>query len=120
MSLPILKKTTTTKTDYGSTTELVYILPFSIDTSQAVPTSPDNPNAPNISCDYKCYLDTANIENVNIKPFKLLKDDGTRVTNINQWGITLPISSSDYMEEIRKAFVSELGCPDGEIIIEII
>ena len=118
MATPILKKTTSTKTDRGDSVSEVYILPFSIDTSQAVPTSPENPNAPNISCDYKCYLSTANIDNNNVKPFKLWNDSDERINNITQWGITLPISSSDYMEEIRKAFVSALGCPDGEIVIE--
>ena len=107
-----IKKITVTKTDVGFEASTVYINPFSVDTSKV----PEGL----LSTDYKSYLSIEDMADLEINPFKLRKDDGTRIKSIIDWAVTLPLSSDDYLEEIRKSFVAALGCDDTDIILETI
>lgn len=71
-----------------------------------------------IDIDYSCRIAKEDRNNVNLTPFKLLKEDGTKVININGFAPTEAITQDNIAEQCKIAFVEKFGWADADVIIE--
>ena len=71
-----------------------------------------------IDIDYFCYINKEDKSDSNIKPFKLLKSDGTRLTNIEGYVPSQTITELNYADEIKSAFLTAMGWIDTDVTIE--
>ena len=111
-TIQILKKINGVTTDSDITINTCYIY-LTVDTTQLISNGV-------INIDYRCYTSIENQSNTNIKPFKLLKADGTRVTNITGFTPTAIITQDNYGEQCKLAFMETFGWTDANVIVETI
>lgn len=71
-----------------------------------------------IDIDYFCYVDKTDINDIYVKPFKLLKDDGTRLVNIEGYEPTQLITQDNYADICKAAFIEVMGWTASEVSIE--
>lgn len=71
-----------------------------------------------IDVDYFCYVNKEDQNDDNVKPFKLLKDDGTRLKNILDYAPSQTITELNYADECKLAFVAAMGWTANDVTIE--
>jgi len=110
MAIKVLKKANGITADVNMTADACYIF-LDVSTARLLTEGV-------IDIDYSCRIAKEDRDNVNLKPFKLLKEDGTRVTNIMGFTPTTVITQDNYAEQCKIAFVQEFGWPEADVTIE--
>lgn len=110
MAIKVLKKVNGITADVNITADACYIF-LDVSTTRLLTEGL-------IDIDYSCRIAKEDRNNVNLTPFKLLKEDGTRVININGFVPTEPINENNYAEQCKIAFCQKFGWDLSDITIE--
>jgi hypothetical protein len=110
MAIKVLKKSNGITADVNITADACYIF-LDVQTGRLLTEGV-------IDIEYSCRMEKEDRDNVNLKPFKLLKDDGTRVVNITGFTPTQVINQDNYAEQCKIAFVEEFGWTASDVTIE--
>ena len=110
MAIKVLKKVNGITADINITADACYIF-LDVSTARLLTEGV-------IDIDYSCRIAKEDRDNVNLKPFKLLKEDGERVTNIMGFTPTEVITQDNYAEQCKIAFVEAFGWTATDVTIE--
>ena len=110
MAIKVLKKVNGITADVNITADACYIF-LDVSTARLLTEGV-------IDIDYSCRIAKEDRDNVNLKPFKLLKEDGERVTNIMGFTPTEVITQDNYVEQCKIAFVEAFGWTATDVTIE--
>jgi len=110
MAIKVLKKVNGITADVNITADACYIF-LDISTTRLLTEGL-------IDIDYSCRIAKEDRNNVNLTPFKLLKEDGTRVINITGFAPTEAITQDNISEQCKIAFVEKFGWADADVTIE--
>ena len=110
MDLKILKKINGAKTDSNIDINECFIF-LKVETTNLLTQG-------TIDIDYLCYINKEDESNQNIKPFKLLKEDGERLLMIDNFQPTEIINQLNYAEQCKIAFLEAMDWISDDLIIE--